>query len=47
LLNWIDANGYELAGPERGVLLQRGTPDGQGWVMEMQYPVTMTADGLR
>ncbi len=46
LLNWIDANGYELAGPERGVLLQRGTPDGQGWVMEMQYPVTMTAIGL-
>ena len=41
LLNWIDANGYELAGPERGVLLQRGTPDGHGWVMEMQYPVAM------
>jgi DNA-binding transcriptional MerR regulator len=43
LLNWIDANGYELAGPERGVLLQRGTPDGQGWIMEMQYPVAIPA----
>ncbi|HEX7104030.1 MAG TPA: MerR family transcriptional regulator [Nitrolancea sp.] len=46
LLNWIEANGCELAGPERGVLLQRGTPDGHGWVMEMQYPVAVPADGL-
>ena len=43
LLNWIEANGFELAGPERGVLLQRGRPDGQGWIMEMQYPVALPA----
>lgn len=43
LLNWIEANGFELAGPERGVLLQRGTPDGEGWIMEMQYPVARPA----
>jgi DNA-binding transcriptional MerR regulator len=41
LVNWIEGNGYRLAGPERGILLQRGSADGRGSIMEMQYPVAL------
>jgi DNA-binding transcriptional MerR regulator len=41
LLTWIEGNGYQLDGPERGVLLQRGAADGRGSIMELQYPVTI------
>jgi len=44
LLTWIEANGYQLDGPERGVLLQRGSADGRGSIMELQYPVTLPVD---
>ncbi|MGA7668876.1 MAG: MerR family transcriptional regulator [Nitrolancea sp.] len=40
LLKWIEANGYQLEGPERVVLLQRGGADWSNTVAELQYPVT-------
>lgn len=40
LLKWIEANGYQLDGPERVVLLQRGGHDRSNAVAELQYPVT-------
>jgi len=40
LLTWIESNGYQLAGPERVLLLQRGGSDGSNTVAELQYPVT-------
>ena len=40
LLKWIEANGYQLDGPERVVLLQRGGADWSKTVAELQYPVT-------
>ncbi len=39
LLAWIEANDYELDGPERVVMLQRGGPAGAEMLAEMQFPV--------
>jgi DNA-binding transcriptional MerR regulator len=39
LLQWIEANGYRLDGPERVVLLQRGKAGWNDAVAEMQYPI--------
>jgi DNA-binding transcriptional MerR regulator len=40
LLEWIEANDFQLDGPERVVLLERGGADWNNAVVEMQYPVT-------
>lgn len=39
LLQWIEANGYQLDGPERVVLLQRGKAGWNDAVAEIQYPI--------
>ena len=38
LLTWVEANGYQVAGPERVQLLERGG-DGQDSVSELQLPI--------
>lgn len=41
LLTWIEANGYQIAGPNREVYIINAehTPDPAAWVTEIQFPV--------
>ena len=43
VLTWIETNGYRMAGPERVRAIQRGGPDGQDDVAELQFPVARAA----
>ena len=45
LLRWIEANGYQLDGPERVVMLQRGGANATDSVVEMQYPIAPVTAG--
>jgi DNA-binding transcriptional MerR regulator len=39
LLQWVDANGYQLAGPERVRMIERGGTNGAADVVELQVPI--------
>ena len=39
LLSWVEANGYQVAGPERVRSIERYGPSGQDTLVEMQLPV--------
>lgn len=41
LLTWIEANGYQIVGPNREIYITNGehTPDPAAWVTEIQFPV--------
>jgi DNA-binding transcriptional MerR regulator len=40
VLGWIETNGYQIAGPERGRSIERGARTGEEDVVELQYPIT-------
>lgn len=39
VLNWVEANRYRIAGPERARLIERAMAEGQDSVVELQFPV--------
>lgn len=40
LMNWVEANGYRINGPNREIYLQGGEdPDDESYVTEIQFPV--------
>jgi len=48
ILRWIEANGYRIVGPDRGVYLYNAMPirlDDPSYVTEVQYPVEKAANG--